>query len=430
MTNEFIDNIIRNYMNNYKSKNCITSIFKRRLIKLKLLSNYINNRFKDSESWTETIWRIRNNVINKPCCKECGKILKFPFKTYCSRKCRSNNKDVIKKTKETNLEKYGNEYNIIRKDVINKTQEKRKLKMNNIVKKIKLTKFEKYGDEHYNNKEKNKQTKLERYGDSGFSNQEKREKTNLEKYGYKCSLQNENILKKSKNTKLEKYGDEHYVNPEKIKQTCLKKYGVNNVFKNKETKEKIKNTCLNKYGDENYRNPEKHKQTCLEKYGVNSYTQTKEFKENVNWPNVVDKVNETKHKNNSFNTSKPELESYDLLKQKYPDVLHQYKDKKRYPFNCDFYIPSLDIFIECQYGQFHCGRPYLGTEKDLKDIEILKQNAERRHKETNKNKSQYDSKIYTWCILDVKKRNIAKENNLNYIEFWNINELKQWLNLK
>ena len=27
---------------------------------------------------------------------------------------------------------------------------------------------------------------------------------------------------------------------------------------------------------------------------------------------------------------------------------------------------------------------------------------------------------------DPNKRRIAKENNLNYLEFWNINELKDW----
>ena len=38
--------------------------------------------------------------------------------------------------------------------------------------------------------------------------------------------------------------------------------------------------------------------------------------------------------------------------------------------------------------------------------------------------------IYTWTILDLKKRNIAQQNNLNYIEFWNINEVKEWINKK
>jgi hypothetical protein len=59
---------------------------------------------------------------------------------------------------------------------------------------------------------------------------------------------------------------------------------------------------------------------------------------------------------------------------------------------------------------------------------LLKQKSEQRKQIIKKNKTKYDSVIYTWSDLDVRKRNIAKQNNLNYIEFWNINELKDWLN--
>ena len=41
----------------------------------------------------------------------------------------------------------------------------------------------------------------------------------------------------------------------------------------------------------------------------------------------------------------------------------------------------------------------------------------------NKNLSYYDNAITTWTIRDVNKRNIAKQNNLNFIEIWNIEEL-------
>ena len=44
-----------------------------------------------------------------------------------------------------------------------------------------------------------------------------------------------------------------------------------------------------------------------------------------------------------------------------------------------------------------------------------------------KNKEYYNNAINTWSVRDVNKRNIAVQNNLNYIEFWNINELKDWL---
>ena len=40
----------------------------------------------------------------------------------------------------------------------------------------------------------------------------------------------------------------------------------------------------------------------------------------------------------------------------------------------------------------------------------------------------YNNAIQTWTIRDVKKRNTAKENTLNYIEFWTVKELTNWLN--
>ena len=39
----------------------------------------------------------------------------------------------------------------------------------------------------------------------------------------------------------------------------------------------------------------------------------------------------------------------------------------------------------------------------------------------------YDNAISTWTIRDVNKRKIAKENKLNWIEFFSILELNEWL---
>ena len=41
----------------------------------------------------------------------------------------------------------------------------------------------------------------------------------------------------------------------------------------------------------------------------------------------------------------------------------------RYPFACDFYISSLDLFIECNYHWTHGGKPYEGTEDDKQIVE-------------------------------------------------------------
>lgn len=418
MTSLYIDNIIRNYFNNVKTKNCATSLFKRRLNKLPLLSYYINNRFLDSNSWTETIWRIRNNVLNKPCCIECGKQLKFPFKTFCSCKCRSNNQLVKQKQKETCKINYGVEHPSQNNKIKEKIKDK--LNYNEITIKTKETKLKKYGDPYYNNKEQIKKTCLEKYGvEFPLQNnkiKEKLQQTNLIKYGFICSLQNENVKNKSKLTKINIYNNENYVNINKAKQTCLERYGVDNVFKSNKIKQKIKETCLSKYGDENYRNTDKHKQTCLSKYGVNSFTQTKEFKEKVNWKIANDKQISSKIKNNTLNSSKPELFAYELLIKKFgcDNVIKQYKSKL-YPFHCDFYIKHLDLYIECNFHWTHGGHPF--DEYNKEDIIKLNKWKEKKTK-------FYNKAIDVWTHLDIKKRNIAKENNLNYIECWNIEDIK------
>ena len=53
-------------------------------------------------------------------------------------------------------------------------------------------------------------------------------------------------------------------------------------------------------------------------------------------------------KNNSFNKSKEEEKYYSYLLHLYSseDIVRQYYDKDRYPFHCDFYIKSEDLFIE------------------------------------------------------------------------------------
>lgn len=121
------------------------------------------------------------------------------------------------------------------------------------------------------------------------------------------------------------------------------------------------------------------------------------------------KSNATKKQNHSFNKSEPEEKMYiDLCKEYGEDnVIRQYVDNKRYPFACDFYIPSEDLFIECNYSWTHGGRPY-----DPNDIDCQDQLSYRKLKsETSK---YYKNAIYTWTILDVKKQEYAKKNHLNY----------------
>ena len=85
------------------------------------------------------------------------------------------------------------------------------------------------------------------------------------------------------------------------------------------------------------------------------------------------------------------------------------------------------MFIEYQGSEFHGRRPYKGSEEDLQKIKEWKERGDNICKNENKNNSRYYEMIKTWTIKDVNKRNIAKQNHLNYIEFWNINEVKEWI---
>ena len=165
---------------------------------------YLDNRYTDKfDKYGEVIARIYHKIETKPCCKNCGKPLKYksfknPYGKWCSTKCQLTDSEFIKWRTE-------------------------------------ITDYE-------NIKNKSRQTCLERYGDPNYKNLEKAKQTNLERYGVEWYLQsdNENIKRGSKE------------NLEKVKQTCLERYGVEYFFQSNNYKEANKQTCLERYGVESY----------------------------------------------------------------------------------------------------------------------------------------------------------------------------------
>ena len=176
--------------------------------------------------------------------------------------------------------------------------------------------------------------------------------------------------------------------------------------KNNETQEKMKATNIQKYGVPNAfmadEVKEKMKQTCLERYGVDNYRKTAE---------CVNRINDTKRKNHTFGTSKPEKELEVELRKIFPDLKTQYKSKD-YPFACDFYIPSLDLYIEYNGTWLH-GYKFFdkNDERDLAKLQELE--------EKTKKSNFYRTAIETWTQRDILKLNTAIENNLNYIAWFN-----------
>lgn len=106
-----------------------------------------------------------------------------------------------------------------------------------------------------------------------------------------------------------------------------------------------------------------------------------------------------------------------MLKEIYPETIHSYRSKL-YPFNCDFYIPNLNMYIEYNGSWTHGKHPYSSENQD--DINILE-------KWKTKNTKYYNNAIYTWTVRDIRKRSLAKENNLNYIELWNMHEALEFV---
>lgn len=378
---------------------------------------YLDNRYTDSQSLRETIKRIQYNIEVRPVCVICGKPVKFLNgkknqlfnKTCCKEHANMLDGITVKK---------------VLKDIYSDVDKKQEI--NN---KIRETCLLKYGDEHYSNRIKAKETCLQRYGVTS-------------------PLKSEIFKQKSKETCLQKYGVEYTGQiPEKIEKThkaCLEKYGVDSVFKVQKFRNQSLDTCIKKYAsDEDDINSivnigqlkyvkDKIKNTCLEKYGVENPMQTQYYKNLISSilssNEIQEKIYNTKLLNNSFNISYQEDVCFDLLKEKYSDCIRQYKSEL-YPFNCDFYIPSLDLYIEYNGSHYHHYHPFdINDDNDINELNRLKEKAENSNAHKNGKKSQYDNIIYTWTILDLKKRNIAQQNNLNYIEFWNINEVKEWIN--
>jgi hypothetical protein len=266
----------------------------------------------------------------------------------------------------------------------------------------------------------------------------KTKQTNLRKYGVDNPVKSDIVRKKIRQTNLEKYGVDSYSKTEeyknKCKETFIKNYGVDNPAKSDIIKEKTKQTCLDKYGVEysgqSENNKTKNKQTCLDKYGVEYSFQSKNNKQksketwlkNYGVDNPAkslefkNKLYNTKKKNNSFNTSKPENEIYLLLKEKFSNVIKQYKEE-RYPFACDFYILERDLFIECQFIWSHGKKPFENTIEDL----------EKLNKWKNKNTKFHQKSIQTWTIRDVNKRKVVRQNNLNYLEFFYFEDAKKYI---
>lgn len=221
-----------------------------------------------------------------------------------------------------------------------------------------------------------------------------------------------------KRTGVHNWSDEQR---KKIADTCLQKYGAKRYLDSDEGKEKIteikssqefRDKMHNIISSDTVQN--KTKTTCLSKYGV-----TSAMKLSV----TVDKCNESKRQNGTWGTSESEERMYGLLCDAFDkeNVVRQHKDS-RYPFRCDFYIKSLDLFIELNATWSHGGHWF--DSNSINDLSVL---AEWQLKSVFS--AYYKDAIDVWTVRDVRKLKTARENHLNYLVFWqnNLSDFKAWL---
>ena len=262
---------------------------------------------------------------------------------------------------------------------------------------------------------------------NSLTTKEKAEYTSMKHYGTKHPSQSQEVKEKGWNTTIEHYGGIGFASKEiteKYHQTCLDKYGTEWASQSEEVKDKIKQVNLERYGAENVYASEygkqKIKETNLKKYGVEySMSATKDTLPKNSNINVlpIDKILNTKKKNKTFNTSKPEKELSVKLREVFPDLKTQYRSED-YPFACDFYIPSLDLYIEYN-GTWTHGRHFFdeNDQEDLKMLELWK----------SKNTQYYNNAINIWTKSDRLKLKTAIENNLNYIAWFNEEQAYDWI---
>ena len=300
------------------------------------IKNYLKYRFKYSESIYETLFCIKHNIDrDNKICPICNKgILKFTgmknrgyFQRACCKKCQT--KYRMLNTENTCLKKYG---------------VKSVLALKSIHEKAKQTCIKNYGVEHPMKSEIIK---------------EKQKQNNINKYGVPYLFQCNEIKEKIKQTCFDKYGVEYSAQVKNIRKkqeaTNIKRYGSKNIFGSDYFKEGY---YLLKTGD---------KKNLL---NINSNIfNTDYFKKIVKEKReeIQNKRNITKIKNHTFNTSKPENKCYNILVEKYgiENVLRQYKSDV-YPFQCDFYVVSKDLYIECNFHWTHNGHLY--NKNSIKDI--------------------------------------------------------------
>lgn len=311
-----------------------------------IFTEYSKNFRIDEEAW----FCLLHNV-DPYTCEICGSLAKFTgrlkskipgYLTVCD-KCSAN-------SSPNKLQSYS--------ATISKRTEEEKQQ---IVKKRKQTNYSKYGDENYTlyGSIKFKTDLFNKYGSSTYNNKEKIKQTCLERYNVSCNL-SINSAERSKKIWDTKY---HQI-IEKRKHTVNSKYGVDHVGQNKLVQQKIVNKKqMHVNAIESTYNCTQQKKLIdmygqgwkildLEKIIIDGRT----FISNENIPLIEQYVNEGHHTNKYVSNKEKELLSY--IRSIYDgevleNVTNVIAASHNRWYELDIYLPELHIGFDFDGTYWH-----------------------------------------------------------------------------
>lgn len=282
--------------------------------------------------------------------------------------------------------------------------------------------------------EKATRSRCEHMKDENFRKQvrEKVRKTSRMRYGTDSPMQNAEVQAKVARTVQMRYGVDCIGKLERVKEARLRGYREQGAA----VLEKMRITTRERYGVDYYTQTPEHRayisrvmsenasvripkaqQTNIDKYGVRSYSQTDAFREHMSDLMLSDDMRghlrQARLENDTYMRSEAEEHIADWLRSQYgdDDVFVQYEDE-RYPYPCDVYVKSRDLFIEVNgYGQHGCHWYDASSEHDRQRVSDWIAASQGDH-------DWYEKAVTCWTVDDVKKRAAARQSNLNYVVFW------------
>lgn len=214
-----------------------------------------------------------------------------------------------------------------------------------------------------------------------------------------------NRVAKLVETQVDKYGGVGLagdVTYKKARDTLQERYGVSNPMHSDDIKDRLTEANASKFGGMSPFNSAEVREKAAESRMKRIHQRMQQFAQDGQIPS------------DDYFESTGEMIVFMELVNRFgrQDVMYQYgihPFDKRYPFNCDFYIKSLDLFIELNGHYSH--HTHWFNDNDPNDV-----NRRNMMLETGKRRNLNAVKV--WCETDIKKRDFAKKNHLRYLVFW------------